>query len=220
MAETVHAGLAPALLEAKESAWNVPAEVISSVRHHLIIQDPGSTTYPSEVLVQASCCTWRSSWVNTETEDNTGMRAVVQRVTSATVSVEGQVVGQIGAGLLVLLGVARTDTENAVSYLASKIVNLRVFDDDRGRMNRSLLETGGEILVVSQFTLYGDTTKGRRPAYDEAAPAELARNLYDSFVAQVRSFNVVRVATGVFQAEMMVTLTNDGPVTLICESKV
>jgi len=148
------------------------------------------------------------------------MRAVVQRVTSATVSVEGQVVGQIGAGLLVLLGVARTDTENAVSYLASKIVNLRVFDDDRGRMNRSLLETGGEILVVSQFTLYGDTTKGRRPAYDEAAPAELARNLYDSFVAQVRSFNVVRVATGVFQAEMMVTLTNDGPVTLICESKV
>jgi D-tyrosyl-tRNA(Tyr) deacylase len=148
------------------------------------------------------------------------MRAVVQRVTSASVSVEGQVVGQIGAGLLVLLGVARTDTENAVSYLASKIVNLRVFDDDRGRMNRSLLETGGEILVVSQFTLYGDTTKGRRPAYDEAAPAELARNLYDSFVAQVRSLNVVRVATGVFQAEMMVTLTNDGPVTLICESKV
>jgi D-tyrosyl-tRNA(Tyr) deacylase len=148
------------------------------------------------------------------------MRAVIQRVTRASVTVKGEVAGEIAAGLLVLLGVARTDTEQAAEYLASKIVNLRIFDDDAGRMNRSLLETGGELLAVSQFTLYGDTRKGRRPSYDEAAPAELARNLYDYFVGQLRTLGVARVATGIFQAEMMVTLTNDGPVTLICESKV
>jgi D-tyrosyl-tRNA(Tyr) deacylase len=148
------------------------------------------------------------------------MRAVVQRVSEARVTVGGEVAGQIGAGLLVLLGVARDDTPAAAEYLAAKIVNLRIFDDGNGRMNRSLLDTGGAILVVSQFTLYGDTRKGRRPAYDAAAPAELARNLYDYFVVQIHNLGVGSVATGVFQAEMLVTLTNDGPVTLICESKV
>jgi D-tyrosyl-tRNA(Tyr) deacylase len=148
------------------------------------------------------------------------MRAVVQRVLEACVRVGDEITGSIGPGLLVFVAVARTDTVADAEYLAQKLVNLRIFDDQNGRMNLSLLETHGELLVVSQFTLYGDTRKGRRPAYDAAAPPEIARNLYDYFVAHVRTLCLGKVATGVFQAEMMVTLTNDGPVTLICESKV
>lgn len=145
------------------------------------------------------------------------MRAVVQRVTYAQVEVAGTVTGRIGAGLLVLLGVARGDTAADAAFLASKVVQLRIFSDDAGKMNHSLIETGGALLAVSQFTLYGDTRKGRRPSFDAAAPPELARELYDRFVTAVRAAGV-RCETGVFQAHMAVTLTNDGPVTLIVES--
>jgi D-aminoacyl-tRNA deacylase len=145
------------------------------------------------------------------------MRAVVQRVTSGRVEVEGAVVGEIGAGLLVLLGVSKTDSAKDADFLADKIVNLRIFSDDAGKMNRSLIDTGGELLVVSQFTLYGDCSKGRRPGFDAAAPAETARALYEHFVAAARATGV-RVQTGVFQAHMAVSLVNDGPVTLLVES--
>jgi D-tyrosyl-tRNA(Tyr) deacylase len=146
------------------------------------------------------------------------MRAVVQRVTEARVEVAGEPVGEIGAGLLVLLGVARDDTPDDADYLADKIVNLRIFDDDEGKMNRSLLESGGSILVVSQFTLYGDVRRGRRPSYSDAAEPEKANLLYEYFVERERSFGV-RVETGIFQAMMKVSLTNDGPVTILLDSR-
>ena len=145
------------------------------------------------------------------------MRAVVQRVSQAEVRVEGRLVGGIGRGLLVLLGVAREDTPETGKVLAEKIANLRIFDDDQGRMNRSLLEAGGAVLCVSQFTLYGDCRKGRRPSYDRAAPPEAARALYDSFVESLRALNV-KVETGEFRAMMDVELVNDGPVTLLLDS--
>jgi D-aminoacyl-tRNA deacylase len=145
------------------------------------------------------------------------MRAVVQRVKQAEVRVDGLVTGHIGEGLVVLVGIAREDTEAAGQYLAEKIVQLRVFDDDQGRMNRSLLEAGGSILCVSQFTLYGDCRKGRRPSYDRAARREGARLLYERFVQQLRAFDVP-VATGQFQAMMDVELINDGPVTLLLDT--
>ncbi len=132
-------------------------------------------------------------------------------------TVDGRVTGEIGAGLLVLLGVAQTDGEAQAEWLADKILDLRIFEDSGGKMNLSLLETGGSLLVVSQFTLYGDTRKGRRPSFDRAARPEQARRLYEHFVERARARGV-RVETGVFQAMMKVELTNDGPVTLICES--
>lgn len=146
------------------------------------------------------------------------MRAVLQRVTNARVEVVGEAVGEIGAGFLVLLGVARDDTSTDADYLAEKVVNLRVFDDDDGKMNRSILETGGEMLVVSQFTLYGDVRRGRRPSYSDAAEPEKANHLYEYFVERVRSSGVT-VETGVFQAMMKVSLTNDGPVTVLLDSQ-
>lgn len=145
------------------------------------------------------------------------MRAVVQRVTDARVEVAGQTVGEIGAGVLVLLGVARDDAHADADYLAEKIANLRVFDDDQGKMNRSLLESGGAMLAVSQFTLYGDTRKGRRPSFIEAAEPEKANALYEHFVARARALGV-KVETGVFQAMMKVSLVNDGPVTIMLDS--
>jgi D-tyrosyl-tRNA(Tyr) deacylase len=145
------------------------------------------------------------------------MRAVVQRVTYAKVEVDGTVRGEIGRGVLVLLGVSRTDTPADAEFLAGKVVNLRIFNDDAGKMNRSLLDTGGAMLAVSQFTLYGDCRKGRRPSFDDAAPAEQARHQYEHFVEVSRQLGV-HVETGVFQADMAVTLLNDGPVTLIVES--
>src|SRR6266550_2171958 len=145
------------------------------------------------------------------------MRAVIQRVSEASVEISHVVVGEIGAGLLVLLAVARDDERGDADYLAEKITNLRIFVDDEGKMNRSLLDTGGSLLVVSQFTLYGDCRKGRRPGFDAAAPAEQARALYESFVEIVRRSGV-RVETGVFQAHMEVALVNDGPVTLMLET--
>jgi D-aminoacyl-tRNA deacylase len=146
------------------------------------------------------------------------MRVVIQRVSRAQVVVEGRTAGAIGTGLLVLLGVARHDTRADADYLAEKVAGLRIFPDQAGKMNRSVAEAGGALLVVSQFTLYGDCRKGRRPAFDLAAPAEEARALYEYFVEACRRRNVP-VETGIFQASMAVELTNDGPVTLICESQ-
>jgi D-tyrosyl-tRNA(Tyr) deacylase len=145
------------------------------------------------------------------------MRALLQRVTEARVTVDGRVTGEIGAGLLVLLGVSKLDTEADAEFVAQKVLNLRIFEDQNGKMNRSLLDTGGAMLVVSQFTLYGDCRKGRRPSFDDAAPAEQARALYEHFVAVARR-STLRVETGIFQAHMVVSLVNDGPVTLIVET--
>ena len=146
------------------------------------------------------------------------MRAVVQRVIEAKVSVAGEVVGEIGQGLLVLLGVARDDSGDDADYLAEKTANLRVFDDEMGKMNRSLLDVGGAMLIVSQFTLYGDVRRGRRPSYAEAAEPEKANALYNYFVDRIRQQGI-RVETGVFQAAMQVSLTNDGPVTILVDSR-
>jgi D-aminoacyl-tRNA deacylase len=141
------------------------------------------------------------------------MRACVQRVSEASVSVDGQVIGRIGRGLVVLLGVGAGDGEADVNWLAEKVAGLRIFEDDEGKMNRSLVEVQGSMLVVSQFTLYGDCRRGRRPSFTGAAPPELAEGLYEAFVAQVQSAGI-QVATGVFREHMLVSLVNDGPVTL------
>jgi len=146
------------------------------------------------------------------------MRAVLQRVTEARVEVAGQIVGEIGAGLLVLLAVARDDSISDADYLSEKIAHLRIFDDAEGKMNRSLLDTRGSMLVVSQFTLYGDARRGRRPSYSDAAEPEKANQLYEYFVDRVRGL-ALKVETGVFQAMMKVTLTNDGPVTILLDSR-
>jgi D-aminoacyl-tRNA deacylase len=146
------------------------------------------------------------------------MRVVLQRVKSARVDVAGLTVGSIGSGLLILLGVTQTDREEDADYLADKVVQLRIFPDEAGRMNRSLVEARGALLVVSQFTLYGDCRKGRRPSFDHAAGPEQARALYEYFTRQLRLRNVA-VETGVFQAEMEVHLINDGPVTFLLDSK-
>jgi D-tyrosyl-tRNA(Tyr) deacylase len=138
-------------------------------------------------------------------------------VTNARVEVDGATTGKIDTGLLVLLGVTKTDTQADADYLVDKIANLRIFSDDASKMNRSLVDVGGSLLVVSQFTLYGDCRKGRRPGFDLAAPAEQARDLYEYFVEQGRRSGI-RVETGVFQAHMQVSLTNDGPVTFMLET--
>ena len=145
------------------------------------------------------------------------MRAVVQRVGEARVEVDGRIVGEIGPGLLIFLGVGEGDSENDGEYLANKIVHLRIFPDDRDLMNFSLIDTGGEALVVSQFTLWGDCRKGRRPSFTRAARPEIARQLYEDFISRVKGKGV-KVATGEFQEMMNVHLVNDGPVTLILES--
>ncbi len=146
------------------------------------------------------------------------MRVVLQRVTAAQVDVEGRTVGAIGPGLLVLLGVAKPDTRSDADYLADKVTGLRIFADDAGKMNRSVREAGGALLIVSQFTLYADCRKGRRPGFDLAAPPDQARALYEYFVTACRMRDVT-VETGIFQASMSVQLTNDGPVTVICDSE-
>ncbi len=145
------------------------------------------------------------------------MRAVVQRVSRAQVRVGGDVKGAVGRGVVVLLGVGRNDSAEAAVYLAEKVANLRIFEDEQGKMNRSLVETGGEALVISQFTLYGDVRKGRRPGFDDAAPPEQAGPLYEQFVRELVARGI-RVATGVFQAHMEVELVNDGPVTILLDS--
>lgn len=145
------------------------------------------------------------------------MRAIIQRVSSARVTVEGRVTGDIGAGMVVLLGVGANDTDEVPAALAEKIIHLRIFNDENGKMNRSLVETAGAMLAVSQFTLYGDTRGGRRPSFIGAAPAEKGKALYDAFVRAVEAFGI-RVATGIFQAHMSVELVNDGPVTILMDS--
>jgi D-tyrosyl-tRNA(Tyr) deacylase len=144
------------------------------------------------------------------------MRAVLQRVTQSHVAVEGRIVGEIGHGWLVLLGVGRDDTPETTQWVAEKCVHLRAFADGDGKMNLSLLDVGGSMLVVSQFTLYGDCNRGRRPGFDAAAPPESAKALYELFCQAVRQFGV-SVQTGIFQADMQVSLVNDGPVTLVVE---
>lgn len=145
------------------------------------------------------------------------MRVVLQRVTEARVDVGGETVGSVGKGLVVLVGVSASDTEQDANYLADKIVDLRIFPDDAQRMNLSVAEVAGELLVVSQFTLYGDCRKGRRPSFDQAAPAEQARGLYEYFVERLRARNIT-VRTGVFQADMHIHLVNEGPVTFVLDS--
>jgi D-aminoacyl-tRNA deacylase len=145
------------------------------------------------------------------------VRAVVQRVSRAKVTVEGKITGEISVGLLVLLGVARGDAGNDASYLAGKIAGLRVFEDENGKMNRSVVDAGGSVLAVSQFTLYGDVRKGKRPSFDDAAPPDEARRLYEFFVERIRALGL-RCETGQFQAMMHVELVNEGPVTILLDS--
>ena len=146
------------------------------------------------------------------------MRAVVQRVKRCRVSVGGETVGEIGAGLLVLLGVAQSDTEAAADYLAEKTAGLRIFEDADGKMNRSVAEAGGAVLLVSQFTLYGDVRRGKRPSFDAAARPEEARRLYEYFVGKLRAAGLT-CQTGRFQERMEVELVNDGPVTILLDSE-
>lgn len=145
------------------------------------------------------------------------MRAVVQRVSHAAVTVEGETVGSIGAGLLVLLGVAAGDAEQDADYLAEKIAGLRIFEDEAGKMNLAVGQIGGAVLAVSQFTLYGDVRRGKRPSFDAAAPPERARSLYEHFVQRIRGAGLA-CETGRFQAMMKVELANEGPVTILLDS--
>ena len=146
------------------------------------------------------------------------MRAVIQRVLEGSVTVNGQVVSRMGPGLLVLLGVGRGDTEKDVSWMAEKVANLRIFEDDAGKMNRSLLDGSREVIVVSQFTLYADARKGRRPSFLDAAPPEEANALYQRCCEALRGLGLT-VGTGVFQTDMKVALVNDGPVTILLDSR-
>lgn len=144
------------------------------------------------------------------------MRVLIQRVAEASVHVDGRMHGRIGHGLVVLLGITHHDTAREARFLADKCVNLRIFEDDNGKFNRSALDVGGELLVVSQFTLYGDARKGRRPSFTEAAPPEVSEPLYEAFVASLKSHQL-NVETGVFGAHMDVCLVNHGPVTILAE---
>ncbi len=146
------------------------------------------------------------------------MRAVVQRVSRAKVTVNDFITGEIGLGLLVLLGVGHGDTEADATYLAEKIAGLRIFEDDDGKMNRSALDVGGSVLAVSQFTLYGDVRKGKRPSFDDAAPPDHARQLYEFFVQRIQVVGL-RCETGRFQETMQVELVNEGPVTILLDSR-
>lgn len=146
------------------------------------------------------------------------MRAVVQKVSASKVTVDEEVVGQINQGLMVLLGVTHDDTSKDVDYMVDKIINLRIFEDEEGKMNLSLKDVGGEVLAVSQFTLYGDARRGRRPSFSDAARPEVANPLYEEFVEKVKNQGI-NVGTGKFGAYMMVDLTNDGPVTILLESR-
>ncbi len=147
------------------------------------------------------------------------MRAVVQRVSQAAVSVDGKVIGSIGPGLMVLLGVGHEDAESDADYIAEKVSGLRIFPDEEEKMNRSVLDIGGGVLVVSQFTLFGDVRKGKRPSFIDAARPEQAKALYERCVSRLRALGVRQVATGEFQAMMDVSLTNNGPVTILIDSQ-
>lgn len=145
------------------------------------------------------------------------MKAVIQRVSEASVEVDSKLVGEIGKGLLVFLGITHDDTDKDIDYLIDKIINLRIFEDEDQRMNLSLLDIYGEVLLVSQFTLYGDCRKGRRPSYDKAAKPEFAEKIYEEFIERLRS-KISKVETGIFGADMKVNLVNSGPVTMLLDS--
>lgn len=147
------------------------------------------------------------------------MRAVIQRVKASSVRVDGEVIGEIGSGINLLLGIKADDTEKDMDYIIQKTVNLRIFEDDEGKMNRSLLDVGGELLVVSQFTLYGDCRKGRRPGFSKGGPVEEAQAKYERFLEKLKQEPVAKIATGQFQADMKVSIINDGPVTLLLDSE-
>lgn len=147
------------------------------------------------------------------------MRVLLQRAAAGSVTISGECVGKIGKGLVLLIGVTHTDTPEDVDYLVKKCANLRIFEDENGKMNRSLLDINGEVLAVSQFTLYGDCVKGRRPGFDAAAEPVMAEKLYDLFVKKMKQEGVRKVDTGRFGADMMVSIENDGPVTFMLESK-
>ena len=147
------------------------------------------------------------------------MRAVIQRVLSSSVTVDGEVIAEIGRGFNLLLGIKEDDTEQDMDYIIQKAVNLRVFEDEAGKMNLSLLDVGGELLVVSQFTLYGDCRKGRRPSFSRSGPVDAAREKYERFVEKLKQAPVAKIATGEFQADMTVNIVNDGPVTLLLDSE-
>src|SRR5262245_20545645 len=146
------------------------------------------------------------------------MRAVVQRVSSATVRVDQRRVGEIGRGLLVLVGIENNDASEDVKYIAGKVRDLRIFQDEAGKMNRSVVDAGGSVLIVSQFTLCGDCRRGRRPSFDEAAPPSVARSVYDRLLVELRALGL-KVETGEFQADMQVELVNEGPVTMLLDSQ-
>lgn len=168
----------------------------------------GNASTTAKYIQLASCVT---------KQDTVVMRAVVQRVSRASVTVAGTITGQIGNGLLVLLGVASTDSEADASYLAQKIASLRIFADEEDKMNRAATDVHASVLVVSQFTLYGDVRRGRRPSFDAAAPPEKARQLYESFVEQIRAAGLT-CHTGRFQETMQVESVNEGPVTILLDS--
>ncbi len=145
------------------------------------------------------------------------MRAILQRAKASHVAVNGKIVGEIPHGLVILVGITHTDTEDVVEKMAAKVAGLRIFNDDAGKMNRSLLDVGGEALVISQFTLYADARRGRRPGYTDAAPPEIAAPLVEEFVQALRGQGIPNVSTGIFGADMLVSIQNDGPVTIILE---
>lgn len=147
------------------------------------------------------------------------MRAVIQRVQSSSVTVDGEVIAEIGRGFNLLLGIKEDDTEKDMDYIIQKAVNLRVFEDEEGKMNLSLLDVGGELLVVSQFTLYGDCRKGRRPSFSRSGPVDAAKQKYEQFIEKIKQQPVSRIETGEFQADMQVNIVNDGPVTLLLDSE-
>ena len=147
------------------------------------------------------------------------MRAVLQRVTEASVTIDGQVVGEIGKGIMVLFGMLGTDTDKPIDYMLDKVINLRIFEDENGKMNLSLMDIEGELLIVPNFTLYGDARKGRRPGYSGGAAPALASELFDKLCAKAQTLGIKKVQQGVFQADMKVALVNDGPVTLLLDSE-
>lgn len=147
------------------------------------------------------------------------MRGVLQRVTSASVTVDGQVIGEIGKGIMVLFGMLGTDDEKTMEYMLDKVVSLRIFEDENGKMNLSLLDIGGELLIVPNFTLYGDSRKGRRPGYSSGAAPDVAAGLFERLCQKAKEMPIKKVATGQFQADMKVALVNDGPVTLLLDSE-
>lgn len=147
------------------------------------------------------------------------MRAVLQRVSQASVTVDGQVIGEIGKGIMVLFGMLGTDTEKTMEYMLDKVVNLRIFEDENGKMNLSLQDIGGELLIVPNFTLYGDARKGRRPGYSSGAAPEVAAELFAKLCEKAKAMPIQKVQTGQFQADMKVALINDGPVTLLLDSE-